>query len=60
MEYENETQETSCAEFWPSPIQWARYHEADVPADSIDLFVTPLGFAAANELPHSGATWGGK
>ena len=49
-----------CAEFWPSPIAWARLHEADVPADSIDLFVTPSGFDAAHGLPHSGAVWGTK
>ena len=37
----------TCAEFWPSPIAWARYHEADVPADSIDLWPTPMGWAVA-------------
>ena len=42
--------ELACAEFWPSPIAWARFHEADVPADSIDLWPTPMGWAAAVEV----------
>ena len=52
--------ELACAEFWPAPIAWARLHEADVPADSIDLFVTPSGFEAAHSMPASGAVWGSK
>jgi len=61
MDQEHEDMpDTSCAEFWPSPIAWARDHEAEAPADSIDLFVTPLGFEAAAELTHSGAVWGSR